>query len=221
MSITRWPERAALVALGMLLLAGCGPPPGPSVTESRTVETFHAIELRGAGDLDIQVGKGPALAVTAPQTMMGDVEITVRDGVLVISTVEHRSWFRRRAKLELAIEAPLLDALTVNGAGNIRIHAATGDKLTIIMQGAGNVEGDGQVGTLHARIDGAGNVSLSKLIATDAEVSVNGAGNMEVHATGSLNAQLNGVGSITYGGNPQKPVTSVRGVGSISPAGGK
>jgi hypothetical protein len=221
MSITRWPERAALAALGLLLLAACGPPPGPARTESRSVETFHAVELRGAADVDIQVGKGPSLAVTAPESMLRDVEVTVRDGVLEVSTVENRSWFRRRATVKLAIEAPLLDALTLNGAGNIRIHAATGDKLVVTMQGAGNVEGDGQVGTLHARIDGAGNMSLAKLIATDAEVSVNGAGNMDVHATGSLNAQLNGVGSITYGGNPRQPVTSVRGVGSISPAGGK
>jgi spore coat protein U-like protein len=89
------------------------------------------------------------------------------------------------------------------------------------MAGAGSLSATGRVDKLDARIDGAGSVELDKLAAVDAEVSVNGAGSLSVCASGNLNATVNGVGSITYSCNPQKTVTSLHGVGSIEPAGGK
>jgi hypothetical protein len=66
-------------------------------------------------------------------------------------------------------------------------------------------------------MDGAGSLDLSRLEAVSATVTVNGAGSIEVNATGSLVATVNGVGSINYYGKPSKVTTAINGVGSISP----
>jgi hypothetical protein len=217
MSTTHW--LSAFVPVAGLLTA-CSGASGPVRTETRTVETFHAIELRGAAEAEVTVGKGPSLSITADDASLKDLAAEVHDGTLVISTHRRSGWFERRANVKLQIETAALDSLVLNGAGDFKVRDAAGDKLTLVMAGAGNLSAAGRVSTLNARIDGAGSLDLKHLAAVDADVSVNGAGSLSVCASGNLNATVNGVGSIDYSCNPQKAATSVHGVGSISPAAG-
>jgi hypothetical protein len=217
-STTRW--RSALAA--SLLLAGCsGGASNPIETQRREVTGFHAIELRGAGELTVTVGPASALSVTANRAVLDKLRTEVKDGRLYI---EHEPggwrWFSRGVTLKLVVATPALDGLQVNGAGNVSITGATGPALALELSGAGNLEAVGETGQLEARINGAGDMQLARLIARDAKVSVNGAGNMQVHATGALEATVNGVGSIQYAGNPQPVKSEINGVGSIGPAPG-
>jgi hypothetical protein len=220
LSITRWRENLLLAALGATL-TGCAADSGPVRTESRALETFHAIELRGAAQMQVEVGKGPALSITAGERVLQATSTQIRDGVLVVLVRERGGWFQRGPAARLTVQAPTLDSIDISGAGDFSLLNVAGDKLVIAVQGAGSIEASGAVRQLNARIDGAGSADLSRLVATDAEVSVNGAGSLEVQASGTLKAEVNGVGSISYTGNPQKVIPSVHGVGSISPAGGK
>jgi hypothetical protein len=45
---------------------------------------------------------------------------------------------------------------------------------------------------------------------------VNGAGNVEVHATRSLRAEVNGVGAVRYAGDPAKVESELHGLGAIT-----
>ncbi len=217
MSITRWPSGLACLAL----LGACSGPSGPVRTETRTIEDFHAIELRGAAEAQVTVGGAPSLTVSADEASLQGLQTEVQNGVLIIQTRREGGWFQRRGTTRLQITASSLDSLTLNGAGDFKVSEASGDRLTLVMAGAGSLSASGRVGSLEARIDGAGSLELEKLAAVDAEVSVNGAGSLSVCASGSLNATVNGVGSISYSCNPQKTVTSLHGVGSIKPASGK
>lgn len=215
MSITRWPS--ALFSLA--LLGACSGPTGPVRTETRTIENFHAIELRGSAEAEITVGASPSLTATAEDALLKSLQTDVTDGVLIIQTRRESGWFQRRGNLKLQIAAPSLDSVTLNGAGDFRLRDLSGDSLKLVMAGAGSLSASGRTGRLEARIDGAGSMELEKLAAGDADVSVNGAGSLSVCASGNLNATVNGVGSISYYCNPQKAVTSLHGVGSIKPAG--
>jgi Putative auto-transporter adhesin, head GIN domain len=66
-------------------------------------------------------------------------------------------------------------------------------------------------------MNGAGKMDLSQLEAVSALVTANGAGSIDVNSTGSLDATVNGVGTINYYGKPAKVTTAINGVGSISP----
>jgi hypothetical protein len=220
MSITRLRSVACLGALGALV-AGCAADSGPTRTENRTVDAFHAIELRGAAQMQVDVGKGPALSITAGEEVLQSTNTEVRDGVLVVQIGERRGWFHGGAAAKLAIQAPALESMKISGAGDFTLREITGERLSIVVEGAGKLQANGTVHMLTARIDGAGSADLAGLAATDADVAVNGAGSLEVNASGALKAEVNGVGSITYSGDPQKVVSSVRGVGRISPAGAK
>lgn len=219
MSITRLRDALPPIAL-LALLAGCAADSGPPRTESRSIGNFHAIELRGAAQMDVEVGKGPGLSITGSEQVLQATGTEVRDGVLVVQ-VRERRWFQRGPAARISVQAPTLDAVNINGAGDFNLHDVTGEKLDISVQGAGSIEANGTIGRLTAHIDGAGSADLSRLAATDADVAVNGAGSLDLQVSGTLNAEVNGVGSITYAGNPQRVVPTLHGVGSISPAGGK
>jgi hypothetical protein len=215
-STTRWRS-----AIGVaVLLAGCsgGGDSGPIETQQRQVADFHAIELRGAGELVVTVGQPTSFSVSANSAVLDKLRTEVKDGKLFI---EHEPggwrWFGRGITLKLALSTPALDDLTVNGAGHVSITGATGAKLELEVNGAGNLDAAGVTQQLDAHINGAGDMDLSRLVARDAKVSVNGAGNMQVHATGALEATVNGVGSIGYAGNPQPVQSAINGVGSIKP----
>jgi Putative auto-transporter adhesin, head GIN domain len=218
MSTTRLRSSLLIAALGAML-AGCASDSGPARTESRAVESFHAIELRGAAEMQVEVGKGPALSITARERVLQATSTEVRDGVLVVLVRERGGWFQRGKVAKLAVQAPTLDSVQISGAGDFVLRDVAGSSLTIAVQGAGRIEANGTTGRLTARIDGAGSADLTRLVATDAQVAVNGAGRLDVNVTGALTAEVNGVGSIRYAGNPAKVVPSVHGVGSISPAG--
>jgi Putative auto-transporter adhesin, head GIN domain len=219
-SITRWPENCARAALLVALtaLAACSGEHGQTLTEQRGVDAFHSVDLRGAADVSVTVGPATSVSLTAGAETLKGIETRVQNGVLIIDNEPGWRWFSRTGKLEVRIETPLLNALAVNGAGNVTITGVRGTALALALQGAGNLTAAGQTAALNARINGAGNMDLSQLVAGDASIAVNGAGSLAANVTGSLQATVNGVGSITYSGNPQKVEPQINGVGSIAPA---
>jgi hypothetical protein len=221
-SITRLPEHRAAPLAALLIaaiaLGGCSREVAAPRTEQRGVDAFHSIDLRGAATLRVQVGPAVSVTATGSPAALARLGTRVENGKLVIAHEHGWSLFGGNANVELQIALPELHALAVNGAGEVTIHGVHGAALALVVQGAGNVEATGDAVSLNARINGAGNMDLSQLLVGDATVSVNGAGNLQTHVTGSLEASVNGVGSITYAGQPQHLDSHVNGIGSISPA---
>ena len=210
---------ALAAGFACLALAGCAPvaDPGPAVTQERGVDAFHSIELRGSATVDVLIGSQQSVVVEASADTQQRVRTSVRNGML---TVEHKGggwmWQAAPGELKLRVIVPKLNSLALSGAGRITLNGLDGGATSIVMSGAGDIEASGRVDTLTARLNGAGNADLSRLLATDADVQVNGAGNLSVNATGQLDAKLNGVGSITYEGTPRVLNSAINGVGSIA-----
>lgn len=219
MSITRL-RRACGALLGVAWLAGCsGPPPGPMNDQTRTVDAFHAIELRGSGEAFVKVGKPQALVVSTQQSAHSRIVTRVQDGKLIVENVKG-NWYHDRPTLRLQIDVPALDAVTLSGGTVLAIDDMTGPRLALSVKGAGSVRAAGEVSALKVQLDGAGSMDLTKLQAGDASVTVNGTGEIRLHVTGQLEATVNGVGNVKYAGNPREVVRHMNGIGSISPTDG-
>ncbi len=212
--ITRSLELTAMLAL----LSACTSGGGPVTTQQREVGSFHAVEVRGAANLVVDVGPAPSLSATSDATTLGALRSKIEDGRLVVEHDRHWSWFRGGPGLEVHLTTPSLDSLVMNGAGSVTINSVAGTALELLLDGAGNMRASGNIDRLTAHLNGAGNMDLSGLAAGEADVSVNGAGKLEVRATGSLTAVVNGVGNISYAGHPHPVKTQINGVGSIKPA---
>lgn len=205
------------VAAILALLAACsGGGGGPVRTEQRDLGNFHAVEMRGAADLVVDVGPAASLRITADATTLGELKNRVVEGKLIIEHERHWAWLGG-STLKLHLTTPSLDALVMNGAGDVTINGVAGGQLELLLDGAGKMQATGATDRLAAHLNGAGDMDLSRLAAGNADVSVNGAGNLEVRASGALAATVNGVGSISYAGNPHPVATQINGVGSIKP----
>ena len=110
MSTTRL-RSALLLATHGAMLANCASDSGPARTENHTVGSFHAIDLRGAAEMLVEVGKGPALSITAGERVLQATSTEVRDGVLVVLVREQGGWFQRGQVAKLTVQAPTRDAV--------------------------------------------------------------------------------------------------------------
>jgi len=187
-----------------------------SVAQKRDVEDFHSIELRGAAELNITVGPAASLNLDASERTLKYVETRVKGDTLVIDVTKSRGWFSENGRLKITVTVPTLESLESNGAGDIEITGLNGGEQKLELAGAHNVKAEGRLDKLTLKLSGAGNANYRNVIVGDARVTVNGAGNVEVHATESLRAEVNGVGAVTYSGNPQKVESELHGLGSIS-----
>lgn len=219
-STTRWPDRArtaaGLAALALAMLPACSPSDAPRESQPRGVDAFHSVDLRAAAEVNVQVGPATSVNITADAETLQGIATSVQNGMLVID--QQGSWLNlRNHKVQVTLTTPELKAFAVNGAGNVTIEGVQTDALTLVLQGAGNLAAGGNTRSLNARINGAGNMDLTRLGAEDATVAVNGAGNLKLRASGSLEAEVNGVGAIEYGGNPAQVRPRISGVGRIEP----
>jgi Putative auto-transporter adhesin, head GIN domain len=217
-SITRWLSLAAVT----VLLAACGDraPSGPAVTETRTVGAFHAVELRGSAKLTIVSGSPTAVTVASTRKRLDNTKTEVVDGMLVIRSEQSGSMWEHNT-LTVTINTPTLDAVEINGAGDVDIAALDTPSLQLTMNGAGKVEAKGKAAQLGATIAGAGKMDLTALIADTATVTVDGAGSIDLNVSQNLKATVSGVGKIRYRGNPANVEKTVQGVGSIEAESGK
>lgn len=205
-----------LLVLVVLLPACARVDDGPKVSESRSVGEFSAIDLRGAGQLDVLIGQPHSVTVEASADTLKDLETRVQGDRLVIDARDESFWVRNGA-YHVRITVPRLDSLVVSGATDASLHGFSGGNTKIVVSGAGDLEASGTVDSLEAVTNGAANLNLSQLAATSARVVVNGAGNAKVQASGRLDATVNGVGNIEYLGSPSDLRTAINGVGSIKP----
>jgi hypothetical protein len=236
MSVSRMPSVRPLTAVALtalLFTVACKRPEPPSeggwrvergrsestsvksVSQTRSVENFTAVELRGAGEIVVTVGAPAALQLEGRERTLERVDTRVTGETLIIDVAKTRGWFSDYGRLKITIAMPELKSLESNGAGEIKITGLNGGEQRLRLAGAHEVKAEGTLDRLDVEVSGAGSVDYGKVIATEAKVRVNGAGSVEVHVTEALDAQVNGVGAVHYGGDPKKVESNLHGLGSI------
>ncbi len=217
------------VAMNRETVDGSGTP----ATEEREVGDVTEVSLSGVGDLTIVPGEATSLSVTADDNVLPAIETETVNGKLTLRT-KSRTTLRTKTKIAYTLTVPKLEAITVSGAGNVKVAKMDADALTVKLSGAGNahlsnltckaltvnVSGAGTAnlaGTtdkLTLRLSGAGGIEAAALKANSADVNISGAGKATVWAADDLKARVSGAGDIKYKGQP-KVDQSVSGAGSV------
>lgn len=186
---------------------------GKLETRAFDLKDFDRIELEGAMDIDVSFGGDQSVEVTLDDNLFDVLELDVRGRTLTIG------WDRScdpDGDTRMKVVMKKLQAIRIEGAGDIEVHDLKGSAFEYTLHGAGDMDIDGEVDEFEISLNGAGDVDAEDLKARHVKARLNGVGDIEVTATGSIDAAVNGVGEIDYWGRPEKERTRVGGMGEIN-----
>lgn len=182
----------------------------------RSVAPFKGISVRGPVSLTVEAGKSYSLKVYGAPRFVERVTSEVVDGELRLDMKDskHNS-IDIDSGDRVVVTLPALQTFKGEGAGVMRLTNVRGERLDVNYRGAGRLAIDGEVRELRLRAQGVGEVDTKALLARDADVSFEGIGSVNIYAKDRLNANVRGMGNLTYYGNPRVVSKSVSGIGSV------
>lgn len=140
------------------------------------------------------------------------------------------------AKVDIAIYSPRLRSLENSGMASVEIDRLKTDRLElensgvgklyllglqvgrleVECSGVGGIELGGQADEALLECSGVGSIKAGSLKAKTVRANVSGVGGIHCFASEHIEGNVSGVGSLKYGGNPQKKDLNRSGVGNIS-----
>jgi hypothetical protein len=230
-------SRLFLLLCASLLFSACGERiheegNGNISQETRNVGAFFELEIEGEYEIVLQEGASPLVAVETDENLHQYVETVIDGRTLRIRNVER---IKPSAQTRLIITYQRLEAirlggatnlsnsgtlraetlqLRVDGAGLVDLHLAA-EELGVRLAGAGSVGLRGNVDQQEIHLSGAGNLDASELESKACNIEISGVGNAQVFVTDNLEAEVSGVGSVRFKGDPRNLRREVTGVGRI------
>lgn len=181
---------------------------------TREVPEFKSIRSEGAYKLVVNVGKPQSLVLRADDEWLAKLVTKVVGDELVISMPDVKNYKFSEA-VTVTINVPVLNKFQMEGAGSSDLNNISGERFQMSYQGVGRLMASGKVQNLVMRMEGVGSVNTRDLDAQNVDVRLEGVGSAKVRASESLNARVDGIGSLTYYGNPAKVTKRVDGIGSV------
>ena len=187
---------------------------GNLVSEMRKLSNFKAIEITiGYDKILMNCGREPSIHISGDKNILPLITTRISKGILKI---ESDSTFETKADSEMIINIKSIKNFTFDGVGKTVIHNLNENKFKCNINGVGSCELNGKVESFYVSVNGVGSVNARQLIADDVVANLNGVGSVKLYAKNSLNASLNGIGGLTYFGNPAELILNDSGIGGIT-----
>lgn len=205
------------------------------ITKEITVESFDKIEVSGAFEILLTPSENNVVIIEVDENLLRYINIYVRGDRLFIET-DRRLSSRKGIKIEVPVKE--LRAISSSGASNIEssepissseleIEVSGAGKLdlkldvklvTLDLSGATLVYLEGVAERLEVDMSGAGSLAAEGFEVQDCSVDISGVGHVLVNVSGSLDAQVSGLGKVEYLGEPKSVRGDVSGIGKVSKA---
>lgn len=199
--------------------------------QKKEIKGVVSIEVNIACQLILVQGNSPNLEIVGDQNTLEDIETIIKNETLIITSDRLR---QHKEDVIVKIEVADLRYLSIAGAVDLKtMHALKLDELELSVSGVGNLEMaletksfklsgsgvtnldiSGTANEMSIEISGVGNIRATNFVTKNANVNNSGVGKANVNVTGKLVADVSGIGSIYYSGNPLVNA-SVSGLGRI------
>lgn len=210
---TKWVVGMAAWSVGLLMAAA----PVWAAEQTRDVPAFDSITSQGAFRVTVNVGQKQAVVISGSDAALAKIDAKVVDGVLILASNERKQSINNHDDdVRVSINVEQLKQFRLEGAGKTELNNLAGEEFRLNYQGVGLLKANGKVQKLTIKAEGVGSINTRDLDAKHVDVSLEGVGSVKVRATESLRAKLEGIGSLTYYGNPRRISKSVDGIGSVS-----
>ncbi len=186
--------------------------------QNRPMPPFTGISVQGPINMIVEVGKTQSLVLNGNDKFLKRAMTKVVDGKLVITFPKGES-NEVNSDSTIRVSMPALTSFHVEGAGSAELKNINSDSIDIGFQGAGRLVASGKVKQLKLNAQGIGDVDTKSLLAQNADVNFEGIGAVKVYASQKLDAVVQGMGSLSYYGNPRQVNKKVDGIGSVTSGG--
>lgn len=184
-------------------------PRGPTISRSFPFPAIETLTISAPVSLKFIRGDKAAMVVQGSEARMRD--LLWNNGHL--SLAQHAASGNDR--LEVTITAPVFPALVMQGASDVDLADLDQPALAIDSAGAIDLTGKGRADRLTIDSKGAGSIGLADVAVRDATVRIAGAGDVDISASGKVDATISGAGSIGLHRKPEVLTSRVNGAGSI------
>jgi hypothetical protein len=187
---------------------------GERKTERRDVGDFDRLVVEGAYRVEVTCGGPRSLEIEADDNLLSLIRTDVDGGRLRIHSDNRGMKTETMPRVRISVEN--LSEVSIPGASDFSLEGLDNDAFKLNVEGASKFRASGETGKFDIMLNGAGVVDARDLRAAGVAAVNNGAGTITVRASDSLDATVNGVGTIDYYGDPKTVNPKVNGIGRIT-----
>lgn len=205
------------------------------IDKTYPVQSFSSIEFDAVAKVIYTQDSKFSVRAEGDKESIDKLTVNVSKGVLKI---DHNGKFSTKSKkrLTIYISSPAIEKIDVEGVGNWILQGKVkAPHLKIDFEGVGNFEAldlevpsiqveyegvgnlrlAGTTNSLKLKSEGVGSIDIQNLIAKNVVLTASGVGSVKLYASESIDLNNEGVGSVTYYGNPTVKNIKNSGVGKI------
>ena len=210
---------------------------GDLLTETQDISGIDQINLKGAFNIQIQQGDDEVMEIEIREKTQKDLKISKEGNILQIGYnndegVDYKKGITPEITLTISDLKKLsfdgigniqsrekleLNELTIEGSGVVNLELEfDAVKMILAMDMMGNSRLAGNVEEGKINFEGLGNLDATDLIVTNLDLQSNGLGRIAVHCIGELSLQADGLGVVSYEGNPTIIKEQISGLGIVN-----
>ena len=193
-----------------------------AMTVERNCSSFTAIENKTPCNVFYKQAETFRVSIVAPEEQIEKIKTSVFDGTLVIE-MEDNTFIKDTKNVKINVESPSLESVVVTGSGNFTAQSSintSGKPVALSVKGSGIIKTKNvECMEMAANVSGSVNVEIAELMASSAEVEVNGSGNITYNGmkiSKKLDAAINGSGNIAINGKVDVVNIEIRGSGNLT-----
>lgn len=209
---------------------------GESIEKEMEIKEFSSLHVKGAFEIVLLQGDKAELRFEGNEELINEIKMDQNDDQLSIILRSDKNKTFKKNELKIFITLANLENLVFEGVGEIKTDGFLMlDKIEINGKGVGNIELNldaeeiitelnfvgnmkltGTAEQVFLSNEGIGNIDAAELIAQNVEIISKGIGAVSVYCENELSIEVNGIGSVTYTGNPEVISEKVSGIGKIN-----
>lgn len=197
---------------------------GSVVSIVKPVETFNRLKIEGVFNVYLSQDKTEKVRIEAEQNLLDLIKVNSNGKTLTIDYDSKHSVHKSQDVVDLYITVKNIKELDLKIVGDVKtndslylselllINNSIGNidfslvskEFTLINNSVGVVKLFGLVEKFTLNNNSVGNIEAFPLTAEKVIIKNNSVGNINVNSTYSIDIENNGIGNITYKGNPEK-----------------
>jgi hypothetical protein len=189
--------KTAIVAIALML---AGHAYAEDVKENRAIDNkVSKVALDAEVDLSVSYGPTASMTVSGDKDKVSRIQTSVSGDTLHIGSAPHVGFitFGHSDRTHIDLVLPELKDVVSGGVGNTEIKGFSGDRLHLVLAGAGNIRVGGNYKQMDARLSGVGNMEVDTGNSEDLDFKLSGTGHVKLKGQSkTLTASLSGLGNL-------------------------